>query len=218
MAIFMKTRFLLLALLQCTAVVLPQSAPEAYPDPEFTNEICNLKKEGTLTTMRLEKETSKMDTKTRLGGYEMGYTMEGLASPARLTDGNNLSFIYSTTDAGYNPSPAADSIIKANGMDPAMMGSMMGRMNDPSNMISLYRVVAAKGKRKILVQSIKGGIMGAKDRSSDKYTFSVKPIKPGYWELVVDKALPKGEYAFTMMNPGMGNMDGNIQIFAFGVD
>jgi hypothetical protein len=54
-------------------------------------------------------------------------------------------------------------------------------------------------------------------QSSEKYTFSARKIKEGYWELVVDKPLPKGEYAFTMMGMGTG-MDGSTVIFAFGVD
>jgi hypothetical protein len=35
---------------------------------------------------------------------------------------------------------------------------------------------------------------------------------------VIDKPLPKGEYAFTMMGMGMQAMDGGVTLFAFGVD
>jgi hypothetical protein len=35
---------------------------------------------------------------------------------------------------------------------------------------------------------------------------------------VIDKTLPGGEYAFTMMGMGMGNMDGSTTMFSFGVD
>ena len=58
-----------------------------------------------------------------------------------------------------------------------------------------------------------------KIKSSDKYTFSAKKIRDGYWELVIDKPLPQGEYAFTMMGVG-ANMDmtGGMLVFAFGVD
>ena len=55
-------------------------------------------------------------------------------------------------------------------------------------------------------------------QSSDRITFSVKKIRNGYWELVIDKPLLKGEYAFAMMNAGMSGMDGNTLLFAFGAD
>jgi hypothetical protein len=35
---------------------------------------------------------------------------------------------------------------------------------------------------------------------------------------MIDKSLPKGEYAFTMMAIGMQAMDGGMTLFAFGVD
>ena len=57
-----------------------------------------------------------------------------------------------------------------------------------------------------------------KSKSSDKYTFSVRKIREGYWELVIDKTLPKGEYAFSMIGMGMGNMDGSTTLFAFAID
>ena len=66
-----------------------------------------------------------------------------------------------------------------------------------------------------------GGAMSfgnKKMQSSYKYTFSVKKIREGYWELVIDKTLPKGEYAFSMMGMGMGNMDGSTTLFSFGID
>jgi len=97
---------------------------------------------------------------------------------------------------------------------------MMESMSDPSNMITLYKAETAKSKRKILMQKSPGASpFGSKKmQSSDKYTFSVKKVREGYWELVVDKPLPKGEYAFTMMNMGMGSMDGSTLLFAFAID
>jgi len=50
------------------------------------------------------------------------------------------------------------------------------------------------------------------------YSFSVRKVREGYWELVIDKSLPKGEYAFTVQGTGMSNMDGSVTIFAFGID
>ncbi len=98
------------------------------------------------------------------------------------------------------------------------MEDMMGGMNDPANTITLYKAESAKGKRKILMQKLGGAFGGKKSQSSDKYTFSVKKIREGYWELVIDKPLPRGEYAFSMMGMGAGNMDGSTILFAFGVD
>jgi hypothetical protein len=76
-----------------------------------------------------------------------------------------------------------------------------------------------KGKRKILMQKGPGAMpFGSKKmQSAEKYTFGVKKIQDGYWELVIDKTLPRGEYAFTMMAMGMGNMDGSVTIFSFGI-
>ena len=195
-----------------------------YPEPEFSNEVYLLKKENPFTVVRLEKGSSKMDTKTKLGGMagaESGYLLEGETSTVRLNSGNSLSFVYSTGAGGAEKksSPQMDSMMRANGVDPAMMSGGYGTM-DPSSMITLYKVETDKGSRKILLMKSPGAIPFAskKMKSSDKYTFSVKKIKEGYWELVVDKSLPKGEYAFSVMSMGMGNMDGSNLMFAFGID
>lgn len=105
--------------------------------------------------------------------------------------------------------------MRANGVDP----SMMGRMDDPSQKLTLYKVESTKGVRKVLLQKAPGmNPFGShKLQSSEKYSFSARKIKEGYWELVVDKPLPKGEYAFTMMGMGMDAMGGTT-LFAFGVD
>ena len=109
--------------------------------------------------------------------------------------------------------------MRANGMDPAMMQGMTS-MTDPSSTISLYKAESASGKRKILMMKTPGAMSfgNKKMQSSDKFTFSVKKIREGYWELVIDKPLPKGEYAFTLMGMGMASMDGSTTLFAFGVD
>lgn len=110
----------------------------------------------------------------------------------------------------------------ANGMDPSMMKGMedMRGMNDPSSTIVLYKLETANNKRKVLLQKNSGmsPFASKKQQSSDKYTFSLKKIREGYWELVIDKTLPRGEYAFTLMGMGMSNMDGSITMFAFAVD
>ncbi len=194
---------------------------QVYPDPEFTNEVSYLKKDNTITAVRLEKNTSKVETKTKLGGFggfEYGYIIEGIKSPVRLHPGV-LAFIYTTPGTAHHSSLQTDSIMRAHGVDPSMVAGMSASMNDPSKSISFYKVENEKGERKILIQKSGGAIPFAskKTKSSDKYTFSVKKIKEGYWELVVDKLLEKGEYAFTI-NQSTGSMDGGIIIFAFGID
>jgi hypothetical protein len=196
---------------------------QKYPQPEFSNEVYYLKKDSVNSVIRLEKGSSKMESKTKLGGmggFENGYVLDGEKSSVRLGSGSNLSFVVSTGEAAFASSTQNDSMMRANGMDPAMIQGAMGGMNDPANTITLYKTESEKGKRKILMQK-SGGAMAftsKKNKSSDKYTFSVKTIRPGYWELVIDKTLPKGEYAFAMMGLGMGNMDGSITILSFGIN
>lgn len=194
---------------------------QAYPEPEFTNEVSYLKKDDAVKIIRLEKNTSKMETKTKLGGFggfEYGYVIDGEKSSVRLNP-RSLSFIYSTSSTARPSSKQADSIMKAHGLDPSTVSGMTAGMNDPSKSIGLYKVESAKGNRKILMQKSGGAIPFAskKTKSSDKYSFSVKKIKEGYWELVIDKPLGKGEYAFTT-NQAMGSLDNDITVFAFGID
>jgi len=199
------------------------SAQNNYPVPEFSNEVYWLQKDSN-KVMRLEKATSKMDTKTKLGGMggaENGYSVDGERSPARLNNGNNLSFVFSTVTASTQSSNhSADSTMKANGIDPAMLQGM-GTMTDPSNSITLYKVETGKGERKVILMKTPGMLpFGSKKiKSSDKMGFSVKKIKEGYWELVIDKKLSSGEYVFVMTSmSAMGMATGGATLFAFGVD
>lgn len=192
-----------------------------YPEPEFTNEPYYVNKSAGNTLVRLEKNSSKMDTKTNVvSGSESGYSIDGSKSPVRLSSGNNVSFIFSSGSSGSSSatsSPKSDSVMKANGVDPSMISGM--NMSDPSQKLTLYKMESGKGVRKVLLQKAPGmNPFGShKLQSSDKYTFSARKIRDGYWELVVDKPLPKGEYAFTMMGMGMDAMGGTT-LFAFGVD
>lgn len=195
---------------------------QSYPEPEFTNEVCYLKKDSATTVVRLEKETSKMESKTKgagFGGYENGYMLDGERSSVRLR-GTGLSFVFSSgASSGLSSSTAQrDSMLRANGVNPSDMNGMMGGTGDPTSSISLYKADVSKGKRKILMQKIGGAFSGKKLQSSDKYTFSVKKIRDGYWELIIDKKLPQGEYAFTTMSYNTGAMDGSITLYTFGVD
>jgi hypothetical protein len=188
---------------------------QAYPNPEFLNEIYALRKDSN-TLIRLEKDYSKMNTKTKLGGMggvEHGYTIESERSPVRLNRAVTYSFIYSNNTS--NNDPSADSTMRANGFDPSMLSNPTGV--DPSQLISLYSVEASKGKRSIIMASGAGmNLLGKAKKESNKYPFSVRKVREGYYELTVDKALPKGEYAFVIV--GYGSMDGSHTVFAFGVE
>lgn len=213
----MKCLILLMAFI-CGVVTL--YAQKNYPEPEFTKEVYYLKKDSVYSVVRLEKDNSKMESKTKMGGFggsESGYSMEGGKSSVRLNSGNDLSFVLSTGASAKKSSPQMDSMMRANGMDPAMMQNMGNMGMDPVSMISLYKAESGKDKRKVVIQKSPGAMpFGSKKiQSSNKYTFSVKKIRDGYWELVVDKTLSKGEYIFTMIDMGGGN---NTIMFAFAVD
>jgi hypothetical protein len=218
----MKTNTSLLRMFFLSAMVFIGYgiSAQTYPEPEFSNEVYFLKKDKDYSLVRLEKNSSKMESKTKIvGPSEQSYSIEGDKSPVRLTSGSNFSFVISKGSSQSSSSPKSDSTMKANGVDPNMMEEMsMG--GDPSQSITLYKVSPEKGIRKIYLVKVGGYFSMGKNKlqSSDKMTFSVKKIRSGYWELLIDKPLAKGEYAFTMMSMGMSGMDGSTLIFAFGVD
>lgn len=215
----MKKIILLPFLLAVASTLFSQKANQQYPTPEFSNEIYFFKKDSAQVS-RLEKGTSKMSAKTKMGGMgggENGYSIEGSKSDVRLEDGNNLSFIFFNGDASTLQDAGSDSFMKANGMDPSAMSGQMSMLDDPSKTTSLYRMNVEKGSRNITIQAYQGmKILGKSKKESTRYTFSIKKIRAGYYELIVDKPLPKGEYAFLVMD--MGSMDGSSKLFAFGVD
>jgi hypothetical protein len=197
-----------------------------YPTPDYANEVYYLKKDTGYTIQRLEKNSSKMDQSTKImGGSEQSYTFDGDKSPVRFQGGSKMFFIFTNGNSSSSSSASSDSVMRANGFDPNMMNNMMGNMNDPAKSLTLYKADASKGGgRKIILMKAPGiNPFGShKVTSSDKYTFSVKKIREGYWEFQVDKTLPPGEYAFMTSGMGMGNyadmMGGNVTIFAFGID
>jgi hypothetical protein len=215
----MKTIILLVLLLGCVCVLQAQK----YPEPEFSNEVYFLKKDTVNLAIRLEKDHSKLENKNKMTSYEQSYQLDGDKSRIRLKSGRDLSFVFSTgpeTEKNSGNS-AADSVMRANGMDPSMLngsGMDMYGFKDPSSSIQLYKTESSKGKRKIITMKAGGSIFGAsKQSSSDTYTFSVKKIRNGYWELLIDKPLPRGEYAFSIADRQTG-MDQSATFFAFGVD
>jgi hypothetical protein len=199
------------ALVCLCATSFAQVKNKKYPEPEFINEVTLLKKDSTL--MRLEKGSSSMDTKMKmggLGGAESGYYLDGEKSTVRIVETKDLSFVFSN---GSSSSSVSDSIMKSQGY------SSMGTGTEPASTISLYKAEVAKGKRKFLLQKSPGAGFGSKKlQGSEKFSFSARKIRDGYWELVIDKPLPKGEYAFSMMDMTGGGGYMNVLLFAFGVD
>lgn len=192
---------------------------QSYPEPEFANEVYWYSRDSSNKLVRLEKSFSKLDTKTKMagfGGAESSYNIEGGKSSVRLPDGSVKSFVISKQKDGMFNSKHMDSMMRANGMDPAMMEAMQ----DPSKTITLYKVEPEKENRKITMQKTPGAMpFGSKKiKSSDKYSFSVKKVRDGYYELVIDKPLKPGEYAFVAMNTGAPSMDGSVLVFAFAIE
>jgi hypothetical protein len=209
----MKKNFLILCCFVFSSIYI--TAQDTYPVPEYANEIYFVKKDSAITLQRLEKGSSKQEMKVKMmgmGGMDQGYSLEGEASPVHLSGGSGLVFIL-YTGGGASSNPESDSMMKANGMDPAMMQNPMGSMMDPTQMISLYSMAAGKGQRKALTQSM--GLMGKSKKTATKYTLSIKKVKEGYHEMIVDKPLPKGEYTFVMMSM---SMDQSFSLFAFAVN
>jgi hypothetical protein len=96
---------------------------------------------------------------------------------------------------------------------------MMENINDPAKMISLFKLTSKGGSRKMVTMASQGmTVFSKKDKGSLNYTLSFKKIRDGYFEIVVDKPLPSGEYAF-INNGGMNSMNGTTALlFAFAVD
>jgi hypothetical protein len=220
--LFMKIALLITIMLLDVTMLWAQYNLVKYPEPEFSNEVYYLKKDTACSAIRLEKEASQMEAKIKFGGFggmENGYTINDERSKVRIGSGNNLSFVFSTGAPVKVTPPSSDSLMNANGMDPNMQNMMSG-INNPLDNIILYKLESEKGKRKILLQKSGGAFIpnSKKIKLSEKYTFGIKKIREGYTELVIDKTLPAGEYAFSMMNLGMGATGGDMTLFAFGID
>jgi hypothetical protein len=216
----MTKQFLFSAAAICITINLTaQIDVEKYPIPEYSNEINLLKKsDDSITLQRLEKGSAKKEMKVKMmgmGGMDNGYELEGEKSTVRLSSGSNLVFIYYTGAVGSTASnPVSDSLMKANGIDMSAMSNPMSMMEDPAKTITLYNTQSAKGNRKVMLQSM--GLMGKSKKTSTVYTISVKKIKDSYYQMIVDKELPRGEYAFILMSGA--SMDGSYPVFAFAVE
>ncbi len=204
-------------LLLINLFVVAQTSGTTYPVPEYSNEIYLVKKDSAITLTRLEKGSAKQQMKVKLlgmGGMDQGYELDGEKSPVHLQGGSNLVFLlYDGSKASSSSNPQSDSMMRANGIDPSAMSSAMGGYGDPTQTTTLYSTISEKGKRKILMQSM--GMMGKSKKTATKYTLSIKKVKEGYYEMIVDKTLPRGEYSFVMM--ASAGMDQSYSTFSFAV-
>ena len=196
--------------------VSAQNNKQQYPTPEFENEIYYLNKDNN-SLVRLEKGNSGLKTKLKMGGFagsENDFVIDDEKSPVQIKESNSLSFIYFTYESQTEAKSGSDTVPKQNKAE-ASAFSGWEMMSDPSKTTSLYNAYPDQGTRKVVLQSGSGMRLLGKTRESKKYTFSVRKIRPGYLELVIDKPLPKGEYVFVVMGGFEINMDGSASLFAF---
>ena len=231
-----RISFLTILLCSASIILLAQKPKLTYPEPEFSKEIYGYKMSGN-ELVRLEKETSAMKSKAKMGGFggaESGYEISGSKSSVRFRGTDDLTFVFQSGYAKNEKNSGKDNardiedadsagmnMMDANNLGEGMgdVGSVMDMLNDPARAISLYAVTVKNGNRKIVLQDSPGGMMGfaKKDKGNTKYSLSFKKVKDSYFEIVVDKILPKGEYVF--INTGQQNsMDYSAVIFAFAID
>lgn len=214
----MKVQFLTIGIIVCSSVIA-QDNKRQYPTPEFENEIYCLNKENN-SLIRLEKGNSGLKTKMKLAGFagsESDFVIENEKSPVRIKESNSLSFIYFTHESKGEAAATPDTATNQNNSLSAAF-SAMEKMNDPSQTTSLYNAYPVQGNRDVVIQSGSGMRILGKTKESKKYTFSVRKIRPGYLELVLNKPLPKGEYIFVVTGGFEINMDASATLFAFGID
>lgn len=211
----MKWNLLTIGLFVFTSVSA-QNNKQQYPTPEFENEIYYLNKENS-SLVRLEKGNSGLKTKTTLGGIggsENSFVIENEKSPVQIKEGSSLSFIYFTHESNSGVTVSSDTTSKSTKTGPKVNG-VWDMMNNPSQTTSLYNAYPDQGTRKVVLQSSAGMRLIGKSKESKKFTFSVRKIRPGYLELVIDKPLPRGNYMFVVMGGFEINMDGSVDLFAF---
>ena len=206
------------ATLLMNASSFAQNNTANYPEPEFMQEVYAFNK-GANSLVRLEKESTTLETKTKamgFGGSESAYNFKGEKSGVRFSTTQVPSFVFRLRQdmSGGNKSSKNDSVHSNPNMpDMSQLNSMMDEMMDPSKTIALYALDQRTGERALIMQS-SGGRFSKKSKTSDKMVMSFRKIKEGYYEIVIDKPLPKGEYAF--MN-AMGGVN-QTTMYLFGVD
>src|SRR4051812_20275119 len=143
-------KLFLLVLISFNSLQIYAQTTQKYPTPDYDNEIYFFNKDSAHLS-RLEKGSSKIATKTKMGGMggaESDYTMDGDRSTVRLKTGSKLSFVFFAGDHTKTTTPEADSAMMASGVSmPTGMGDPMSMLTDPSRTTSLYNVTSSKGKR-----------------------------------------------------------------------
>jgi hypothetical protein len=89
---------------------------------------------------------------------------------------------------------------------------------DPSDKVTVSIATVKKDRRRF-VQESTGMTGAAKDISATKVSVSLKKIRDGLYQIIFDKPLAPGEYAF-MPQMDMGSLmsGGKLTLFCFGVD
>jgi hypothetical protein len=193
---------------------------QAYPNPDFNNEVCAYRKDSNRLA-RLEKQSADINNKTGFGGFggsSAEYDIDGGHAAVRFSEIDKYSFVFwdGSTGGATTAGARGDSMMRASGIDPNMIAQ--AGMQGP-NQFTLYKMEVSGGKRVIVIAKSGGFSFGKKSSSgNEKYSTSIRKVREGYFEMVVDKHLPKGEYAFAILAMGMGSMHGGATLFCFGVD
>ncbi|MBS1598248.1 MAG: hypothetical protein JST75_08480 [Bacteroidetes bacterium] len=160
-------------------------------DPKFLNHIYYYAGDSLI---ELEQSTARMVNKTKgfgYGGSESGYEMEGEKSSVRISTGNNIRFAIKL------------------GMS----------MADPSMMIRLYKLRAAKNKREAILDSQGGMYNRSKNTNSDEISFNIQKTGNDVYLIIPVSALTSGEYGFlNMMMANSNNRKVSFTMFSFGLD
>jgi hypothetical protein len=192
---------------------------QTYPNPDFNNEVYAYRKDsGKLT--RLEKETATIQQRSSfggMGGASMQYEVDGKQAPIRMIDMDQYTFVFWTGSTGteVKTGSGGDSAMRANGMDPNMFNGFGGL--NPSQ-IALYKMDISHDKR--IIALAKGGGFNFSKKSGPAGTISTsfRKVRDGYFEIVLDKKLMPGEYAFVIQQTGMAAAGGGVVLFCFGVN
>ena len=152
--------------------------------------------EGNQTALENTKAVRR--TKTTLGGFggsSFSYILEGEKSPVRLR---------------------ADSAIFVTDKGKGLLAT------DPSITITLYKLEAGNDKRIAVLNKYKPSYVGGGSKNTNtKIPMGTKDLKEGLQQLLPEKKLEPGEYAFITITIAGNNYDGKNTkyiVFAFGID
>jgi len=187
----MKNLFILLVILGA----LQSLNAQTYPDLEYPNEVYAFQKDSNRLT-RLEKQISTLDTKMKRNSVESCYWIDKERSTIRINNSSQFTFVF-REDSEMSSTP---------GLSPESSLSF--------HSIELYKMEPSKGKRKIAM--ISSNASPQKFEQAESLPLNFQRISEGYYEFVIDKPLPRGEYAFVIKrNDSLTN---EVVIFAIGVE